>query len=68
MMKKFGTHYIPLIMSLILILAATAACQNKEAENITQKKTPVATQGPSDIAELVSSMSMYYFKEPVKPL
>ncbi len=65
-MKEYGKHYIPLLACLILMLAVTYACQKKEAESIANEITAETAQAPAGIAELLTSLNMYHFKEPVK--
>ncbi len=61
-MNKYKNHSLSLLTCLFLILAGTYACQKNEVESIPA----VPAQAPAGITDLMTSLNMYYFKEPVK--
>jgi hypothetical protein len=59
--------YISILIT--LLVASIFACQNSQPENASQTDQPVKTNDQADnsaIAELITSLDMHYFTDPVK--
>jgi cytochrome oxidase Cu insertion factor (SCO1/SenC/PrrC family) len=64
-MRTNQKHYCLILAFLVLLLAGAYACQKDQKTDSADRNASGAQAGPG-IAELLASMNMYHFTEPVE--